>query len=433
MRKKLLIVTSAIICITLFSACRESITPLDQLTESFVDTDNLNAQKSMITEEPVVLDDINEFEIIQIACASDYEIILLDNGTVYAKGNNETGDLGVGDFKKHEGYVRVDIPEKVILIDDCVAVTENNDIYKWGYCYIEDVDTRKALPKAEGWLPVEPLSYRCTPVKIEFGKPIKEINNSWLFTNILTEDGEVYTFGFDYTGYPFQPLEIPPQNFIGGKYYPSDKPQLVEFDEKIVSISSGVEHTLALSESGVLYGYGSTVFNQLGYNLESTQDYMIVSEDKVSKIASSGFASYYVKESEKNKILGTGHLNGDDMNSYYKTEEFVGFQVPNEVDDLFPSRDNSILIKCSDNGIYGLGDFYFDCFGLEGQIETPTKIKENIDAAKIYKYHRDIYFVNEDDDLLFYNKDIKKANEYTFDINGASIDNRDILETSIQN
>ena len=88
--------------------------------------------------------------------------------------------------------------------------------------------------------------------------PVAQIDAGFSHSIFLTREGEVWVCGRGNTGtlgYCKNGVKILEDQFI---------PVHVELPEKIVQISCGQNHNVALSESGVVYTWGSSKFGQCG-------------------------------------------------------------------------------------------------------------------------------------------------------------------------
>lgn len=104
---------------------------------------------------------------------------------------------------------------------------------------------------------VENESYRGSQVinKVPFTEPIKQVVCGQDHTLLLTDSGQVYSFGLGSDG----------QTGLG-TYENISSPTLVKGDiegEKIVSISSRADTVLAVSDRGDLFGWGNSEYDQL--------------------------------------------------------------------------------------------------------------------------------------------------------------------------
>lgn len=112
-----------------------------------------------------------------------------------------------------------------------------------------------------------------TPKRVEYfvnkGKKIQEAKAGKYHTVALTEDGEVYTFGYGgKVGY-FSWLVAQEVGALGhGDRKPYFIPKKVEFfdkiESKVVQIVAGLYHSAALTEDGDLYVWGRGQYGVLG-------------------------------------------------------------------------------------------------------------------------------------------------------------------------
>jgi alpha-tubulin suppressor-like RCC1 family protein len=441
MKKLTIMMVATVLFVT---ACSETST-YDVESENCTIAEDVTIMDATITTPPSITEDL---EVVQIAlgAADEQSFYLTADGRVFARGDNFSGALGVGDFDEHEGIVQVEIPEPIRLIGNCVAVTFDNHIYVWGTQYIEDERLRETLAQPEE-LSSYPFAFVSTPLRIEFGRPVAKIYNSWNFTNILTEDGEVYTFGAGYVG-----LNTPEPPLIGD-YYPSQNPQRVKFSERIIDMTSGYMHTLALGESGVLYGFGEALNEQLGvaarmlvieqvetYGFEAPEnvnDYVVITDSHdISFFAANGFATYFANRNDPALIYATGHLGlpiGLTSDAYPMESGFAQIRFPNEIVEIFtPISDTNVIAMCIDGNLYGHGVFHQDFFNLSELAEEvdygggyteevavlcePTLIETDVQVDTILAYGDTIYFTDTDDNIAVFNSETNRSQTIQFEV-----------------
>lgn len=88
------------------------------------------------------------------------------------------------------------------------------------------------------------------PFEISFNVPVAKVSCGDLFASLLTVEGDVYTWGFNIHGQ----LGLKVENLIA-----TLTPMKVTFlnkNDKIIDISSGFNHTLALTDKKQLYVWG---------------------------------------------------------------------------------------------------------------------------------------------------------------------------------
>ena len=153
-------------------------------------------------------------DIEQIASGAAHSIALSKDGKIYTWGSNTKGQLGNGTT------INSTVPEIVNGLSNIrkvdayknisIALRDDGKVYTWG----------------EG--------YQSLPMQFIINKRIVDISGNLL----LGEDGYVYT------------LENPSTNISGLK--------------EIAKISAGQAHNLALTVDGVLYGWGTNSYGEIG-------------------------------------------------------------------------------------------------------------------------------------------------------------------------
>jgi alpha-tubulin suppressor-like RCC1 family protein len=445
----------------LAAACGEK--PAESEDERIADSTEQASVTMGVTENtPPGEPEVEGLDIVQIAgCGINRFTYLTSDGRVFARGDNQFGALGVGDFEEHEGLVQVRIPEPIKLIGNQVAVTFDNHIYVWGVQRLEDEELLAQQNWPEGY-DVPDMAILSTPVRLDFGKPIVQIYNSWEFTNLLTEDGDVYTWGNIVDRW-----EQPP---IIGDYYPSQNPVRVNFPERIVEISSGYTHTLALGESGTLYGYGRASGEQLGagiltliheqallyydeleriYNemlaedptrtdfgfaeLLAVEDYVVITDEHdIISFSAGNSKTFFVCRNNPTLLQGHGYMGMNTEGFYLNKDE--PYQFPGAIVEIVYA-DSNVVVRLVDGSIYAVGVFRQGAFNLEEMKETfiyttrdlessgvsefgeaslavlrePTLIATADEIGEIFFFGLELYYTDADGQFMFFNEDTNRS------------------------
>ena len=185
-------------------------------------------------------------------------ILVTNEDVVYCFGRNFNGVLGFGHQNRIKSFfINQNLSDKQIIQfnnsdNHTIARTINGNIYYWGY-------------NRSGYLG------NGNSDEVNFHKP--EINKYLLNENIdiscgsyhtlvLTLNGEVYAWGGNYLGQIGNGLQD-----LNGRAL---KPFKVDafHGEKIKSISCGSSHSMALTENGRVFSWGSNFFGKLGIENE---------------------------------------------------------------------------------------------------------------------------------------------------------------------
>jgi len=182
---------------------------------------------------------------IAVSCGNNHTLTLTCDFEVYSFGSNDFGQLGVGP-KSNVGLNKVNFPERIISIscgnDHSIALSASGKLYTWG-------------SNSSGQLGLSHSNNVNRPE--EFNRVhdrILKVVAGYMHTAVFTEKGELFAFGFIHNDLKFG---------SDGKLIKSFPPQ-----DKIISLASGSAHILALSASGAVYGYGVNGHGQLGGDIK---------------------------------------------------------------------------------------------------------------------------------------------------------------------
>jgi len=222
-------------------------------------------------------------KIIAVAAGYDYSIALAEDGSVYTWGKNNYGQLGDGTTNDKTTPVRVlkgeyagttylgDNPSnKIIAVAlgyyHSIALAADGSVYSWGYNFY-------------GQLGDGSTTQRNTPVRVLKGaydgtaylgdnpsNKIIAVAAGSDYSIALTEDGSVYTWGYNSNGQlgdGSTTQRNTPVRVLKGEYagttYLGDNPS-----NKIIAVALGYAHSIALAEDGSVYTWGYNYSGQLG-------------------------------------------------------------------------------------------------------------------------------------------------------------------------
>lgn len=233
-------------------------------------------------------------DIKQIRQGEDSLLVLSTGGAVYARGDNDYGQLGVGSFGgDHPELQRVQFPgaAKIRQIDmvqnHALALTETGDVYAWGLNISGQVGdgTNRDANK---------------PVKVMSGA--MAVATGYRFSAALDQGGKLWAWGMhcDQSVSALAQLE---EDFeqdvsVGGSYYDGDeksdnydnclaeyrlpihslKPRLFGGDNRFERVAAGYGHILLLDAAGSAWSVGCNTWGQLGRLSDNKQDYRSVAK-----------------------------------------------------------------------------------------------------------------------------------------------------------
>lgn len=208
-------------------------------------------------------------KVVQMAAGKDHILFLDEGGVVYAWGNGQQYQLGRKIMERSR--LRTLDPrafglDKVKYIatgeNHSFALTRDGRLYSWGLNQFGQCGVSEEVD--DGALVTVP-----TEVLLPEGARVKMVSAGEHHSMVLTEEGELYTFGrLDMFEIGIPKAKLPEQTYIDAH----GKPRAVPVPTKLVevprfkNIAAGSHHSLAISEDGVVFswGFGETYAVGLG-------------------------------------------------------------------------------------------------------------------------------------------------------------------------
>lgn len=296
--------------------------------------------------------------ITEIITTYNHNIAIKDNGTVYSWGDNTCGQLGV---KTEETYCSVPTEINSIAFSD-ISVNGtntygvyNDKLYKIG-------------------LMADMVSFdgkTNTPVKIETGIKFTQVEANRNSAVALDKFGNVYTWG-DGAYYDLGHGEDK-----SNVYYPKK----VEGLPKIKSIAKGKHHTLALDESGNIWGWGNNSSSEISANLKG-KVYVPSMLSEISNVRSISAGDGFSAAIKNDGTVWTWGNNGSGQ---------LGAETANSSPRQVPILNNVNKISCGDSFMLALQGTTIYAWGNNnsGQLGDETTVS-HISPTSIPGEYRDI-------------------------------------------
>ncbi|XP_067244112.1 retinitis pigmentosa GTPase regulator b isoform X1 [Chanodichthys erythropterus] len=184
------------------------------------------------------------------ACGRTHTLVYTSRGNLYASGGNNEGQLGLGDCDDRASFHLVDFfskhgPIKMLAAgsNTSAALTQDCRLYMWG-------------DNSEGQIGLGKESNALTPQEVSVGKRVSWVSCGYYHSAFVTVDGALFTFGEKDSG----KLGLSTEKLANHKV----PQQVTNIPDKVVQVSCGGGHTVALTEHGV-YSFGLGQFGQLGH------------------------------------------------------------------------------------------------------------------------------------------------------------------------
>ncbi|PKA54527.1 Ultraviolet-B receptor UVR8 [Apostasia shenzhenica] len=202
----------------------------------------------VFTPQPIIA--LQGIKVKQIACGDSHCLAVTAKGEVHSWGRNQNGQLGLGTTEDSlvpkiiEAFQGISVKMVAAGAEHSAAVTENGDLYGWGWGQY-------------GNLGLGDRSDRLIPEKISTndGQQMVLVACGWRHTITVSSSGALYTYGWSKYG-----------QLGHGDFEDHLIPHRLEAlkDSIISQISGGWRHTMALTSDGRLYGWGWNKFGQIG-------------------------------------------------------------------------------------------------------------------------------------------------------------------------
>ena len=376
MQKKKLIITLiyAVLSIFMITACSDS-------NNGSNNSGNNGGDGSVLPEPKPDPNAVKEFYHFttwnnSLRLWQDSLYAILDNGSLYAWGNNKDGQLGLGLTDEYVAYnKKVDIPGKVKLIkcagvdptdeSACYVITEDGALYVWG-------------KNSYGQLGVGDEVNKNTPIKVTAinGKVMELIIGYSFSVYAILEDGSLYAWGNNQSG------------ILGvGDEANTNTPTKVNLPGKIKELITTGSSVYALMEDSSLYAWGNNESGKLGVGDEVNKNTptKVNLPGKIKKLITSSSASYAILEDGSLYAWGYNYYgelgigSNEDKNTPTKVTAINGKIMDLIINSDKNSTYKSIFAIIKDGSLYAWGNNKGGQLGigsLEDNINSPTKVTD---------------------------------------------------------
>lgn len=218
-------------------------------------------------------------EVKDIAAGARYSIALKDDGTVWAWGQNEHGELGDGTTTDRLTPVQVTGLEAISHIAGAVgyhalALANDGIVWAWGQ-------------NEAGQLGDGTLEFRSGPVQVSGLTDVVDIASGGYYSLALKDDGTVWAWGNNSNG-----------ELGDGTTANRLTPVQVSGLSDVQAIAAGGNHGLALRQDGTVWAWGQNNWGAIGIGTTSgrvTTPAQVTGLGDVTAIAGGGFHSLALK------------------------------------------------------------------------------------------------------------------------------------------
>ncbi|KAH7278303.1 hypothetical protein KP509_38G035100 [Ceratopteris richardii] len=224
---------------------------------------------------PQPIKGLQGIEIRQIACGDSHCLAVTVDGDVKSWGRNQNGQLGLGHTEDClipctiQAFQGISVKMIAAGAEHTAAVSENGKLYGWGW-------------GRYGNLGLGDRKDRLVPGEVASipGEHMNLVACGWRHTIAVSDSGMLYTFGWSKYG-----------QLGHGDHEDHLVPHHVAYlkSHRIVQVSGGWRHTMALDDQGNLHGWGWNKFGQVGVgnNLDQNSPQLVKfpNDEKISYVS----------------------------------------------------------------------------------------------------------------------------------------------------
>lgn len=352
---------------------------------------------AMILNLVVTRDVFDFFEVnassyqTKIIAGEAHSILLRRDGTVWAWGENENGQLGIGTTVDSTVPVQVSNLENIIDIDTFrdhnIALKSDGTVWTWGHNNWSQLGHGTNVDILE-------------PTKVESLTDVESIAAGYLHTVVSKSDGTVWTWGNNSDGQ------------IGNGTKDSQlTPTQATGLNGVVKVSAGLKHTLAVTEDGTLYGWGRNSYYQLASN--DTSDVLIPIEiSAISNVKSIDAGDYHTIVILEDKTVWCW---GSNAKGQLGNNSYSNSPTPQKVLDngvyIDAGSDTSFAVTEDFGGqrqLWGWGQTYYDLIGDDtiNDMLIPTSINTTEAITQVSAYYSHAVAVTSRNEVLVWGWDM---------------------------
>ena len=235
------------------------------------------------------------FDAVDVSTQDSHLLALARDGSVYAWGKGDRGQLGVGSlptirFKNRSSAALTYVPFPV-RVPNLAGVRAVSAGRRHSLALLEDGTVRAWGENGMGQVGDGTTTDRKVPVPVQGVRNAVAISAGAAFSAALLADGTVMMWG-GFGGWRFENR---------GGNPPEPIPRLVAGARGIRAIATGVSHVVALTEAGMVMTWGDNTFNDLGRGTRAASTPAIISE-------LTGVQSIAARDATSIAVLTTGRI-----------------------------------------------------------------------------------------------------------------------------
>ena len=252
---------------------------------------------------PTLMSSMQDKRIVSIATGGGHCLALSAEREVYSWGDGTHGSLGHADRSATAGPRRIEALERVESIaagiSKSAAVDDRGRLFTWGHAVWPEG------PSDLGYELDQATELQLTPKRVDALSEDCEVGVGVAFgrgfTLAVTDAGAFFSFGSSRCGalgHDWSMIEVLPRRIEA----------LTETGRRFVVVAAGAFHSLALTEEGHVYGWGHEYANGHGQNQPTSQLVTALAGVRVLLVYVRGLSSCAVTEKGELYTWGGGDL-----------------------------------------------------------------------------------------------------------------------------
>ena len=339
---------------------------------------NLSGNESMDTLLDLIdMSNIDLSKVVQMDGGSGYSFIVYDDGSVYSCGQNDYGQLGLGDTTNRAIFAQVTTnvnnDVKQVACGDAHTFILKNDGSVWscGYNYNGQLGLGTSGSSNN--------KTTFTQVTTNINNDVKQIDCGTSHTAILKNDGSVWSCGYNQYG----TLGL---NNTTDKYTFTQVTTNINNDVK--QISCIANEIIILKNDGSVWGCGYNNYGQLGLGDTTKRTTFTQITTNGKKISSNNCSMLILKND--GSLWGCGLNDGGQlgcdsdtgsMTAMNKSLTQVTVNINNDVNEIFCGYNHSLIIK-NDGSIWVAGSNSKGQLGL-GDANSRNRFTELVNSDSL--------------------------------------------------
>ncbi|KAJ1461569.1 regulator of chromosome condensation 1/beta-lactamase-inhibitor protein II [Pelagophyceae sp. CCMP2097] len=221
---------------------------------------------------PMPLRGLSRARVVKMDCGWLHAACVLEAGGAVAWGSNDFGQLGTGDELKSATPVQCKVDRDVRLVNVCcgsyftLAVDAQGELYSWGRYQASNWPTKFTETWANGYAKRGEVGIK--------GEKVLLVAAGEAHVAVTTESAKLYTWGYNeqwQLGWGQGESEHQGQQKPRVVDLGKNGPSIISAENPVVSVACGGQHTCIALKDGAMYGWGSNYEGQVGHVLRSAQ------------------------------------------------------------------------------------------------------------------------------------------------------------------